>query len=570
MKQYRRGFVLMISLILVLLVGGTLLHNWGQSALEQEPVSLLESLEFVTQTMTTVGYGQGAGWSHPLMYVLAISLQLTGISVVFLSIPVVVTPWLESRFQTQPPKEYQGSGDHVLITNYSTSLDDLLKEIRRRDLSYVILEEDRDIARDLLQDNYSVVHGNARDPDVLERVRVTEASTVILEGTDQRNASVALVIRELYSKHGCKPVETLAIAHDTSRALQLEQAGVDRVVYPREVVGEALAEKILKGSSTSMNLEMLSDFEIREYPLPKSHPLVNQSLESTQLTSRFGVNPIGVWRIGQFHTPSGALRLESNDVLVVAGHRRSLDELDDFLESRSSWETGGANQDVMIVGYGQEGRAAHRVLEENGIEPTVVNDVDGPEVDVVGDAMDEQTLRRAGIEDVDVVIVTISLDDESVMVALLVERLNPQAEVLVQVRTSPTVESAYRSGASYVQSLDQVTSRMLVSRLLGETFLDFDLNMECVRTTVGDLVGKTPGELNLVHEHGVLTVGVLRDGESLDCEEEGFRFRAGDEIVLVGVGKSLDAVFDQYNLRRLQGETSDTPETRTVSRTSNE
>jgi Trk K+ transport system NAD-binding subunit len=563
MEEYRSGFLIMIMMVLVLLVGGTLLHNWGQAALENEPMSLLKSFEFVTQTMTTVGYGQEAGWNHPLMYVLAVTIQLAGISIVFMSIPVVVTPWLENRLQTEPPKQYEGPEDHLVITNYSSSLDDLLDELDRREHPYVILEEDKETARDLFRDDYNVVYGNAREPEDLEAVDITGASSVILEGTDQRNASVSLVVRELCQNEEEESIEIMAIARKTDRAIQLEQAGVDEVIYPREIIGEALADKALTGSSSSMDFEMLPEFEIREYPLLQHHPLVNKRLSSTRLPERFGVNPIGVWRMGQFHSLSEGVYLQSNDVLVVAGVEESLDELDEFLGSRSQWQQTGTGQDVMIIGFGQEGQAANRDLKEHGIEPTVVNDINLPDVDIVGDAMNEETLREAGIDEVDVVIITISLDDESVMVALLVDRLNPDAEVLVQVRTSPTVESAYRSGACYVQSLDEITSRMLVSRVFDENFLDFDLNIEFIRTNAGELAGERLGDVDLIDEYGVTPVGLERNEDTLELHDDDFVFREDDEILFVGFGDDIEGLCKEFDLDRLrieEGEKSEQPE----------
>lgn len=560
MNQYRRGLFQMLALAILLVFGGTALHNLGQTVLEEEPISILRSLEFVTQTLTTVGYGQEAGWNHPLMYVFVIGLQLAGITIVFMSIPVVVTPWLETRLQTKVPTRYQGDSEHVLITEYSETFDSLIKEFQERGVPYVILVSEEEEARQIMQKGYSVMQGEARDPETLERAQAHETSTVILEGPDERNASVSLALRELASDHDREDMDIVALARDANRAVHLEQAGTRKVYYPREILGEALAEKALSGAGVSVDLdsyEAFQSYEVREFPLLQRHPFIGQTLNSVRFRDRFGVHLIGVWRMGSYRHPSPELQFQSNDVLVLVGPEAKLENLSDYVEGRSRWKKDPSEKDVMIIGYGHEGMAANRVLQENGIEPTIVNDEDHEDVDVVGDGMNESTLREAGIEDIDTVLITIFLDDASVMVGLMVQRLTPEAEILVQVQTASTVESAYRAGASYVQSLDQITNRMLVSEILGETFLDFELDIEFLQTDAGSLASSRLEELELTERFNVTLVAVSRDGETINCVDSSFRIEAGDELFLIGPRDQLVALEEEYGLEeRAKGERS--------------
>ena len=69
------GFVLAVGLLLLALA---LLYMGGMSWLEGEPRGFLQSLEWAAETLTTTGYGADASWSHPVMVVFVICVQLVG------------------------------------------------------------------------------------------------------------------------------------------------------------------------------------------------------------------------------------------------------------------------------------------------------------------------------------------------------------------------------------------------------------------------------------------------------------------------------------------------------------
>ena len=70
---------------LVVLVGTyAVVYNVALARLEGVDQPMVASFEFVVQTMTTTGYGQDAGlWTHPLMYLIVMLTQLSGIGIGF-------------------------------------------------------------------------------------------------------------------------------------------------------------------------------------------------------------------------------------------------------------------------------------------------------------------------------------------------------------------------------------------------------------------------------------------------------------------------------------------------------
>jgi voltage-gated potassium channel Kch len=124
----------------------TLSYNFGMAALENRPQPLLNSLEVVFQTFTTVGYGEDAPWTSPLMNILVIGMQTTGILLIFASLPVFVIPLIEDTLTTTPPKSNKDLRDHVIICTYTERSDALISELTDQDIDYVIVEPDRETA----------------------------------------------------------------------------------------------------------------------------------------------------------------------------------------------------------------------------------------------------------------------------------------------------------------------------------------------------------------------------------------------------------------------------------------
>lgn len=544
LTRINRNILFLITLTLGVIGGATALYYLGMNHLEDRPRSLIRALEWVTQTMTTVGYGQDAPWSHPLMYLLAIVTQLSGVAIVFLSIPTVVSPWMKQRLSLRPDRSYSGHEDHVIITEYTSIVESLINELEDREMPYILIESDEGTATELYRDGYSVMLGNPVNYETLRNAMLNEARLVILDCPDERNASVALTIQESE-----KDIPVIAVADRRERAAHLYAAGIDEIIYPREKIGEVLARKTLSGLGEKDLLEerFESELEIREFPVLGASELINTPLRNSNIREAIGVRIIGVWREGQFiHNPSADFRIHRNDILVASGSPESLNELHELTETRSL-EPGEKN--VLIVGYGKEGHRAEEVLNEHGFDPTLLNDVEVPNVDYVGDGSDPDVLREAGIEDMATVIIAVSNDDTAILITLMVKDLNPRAEILVQVNNKSSLEPIYRAGASYVLSLEQLTSQMLAGSALEEDLLYEELNLRVRRCGVGDLVGRTPQESDIGKHHGVTVVGVDREDKLLTEIGPDFHFEADDYVYLAGDPEKVRTFTEQYDLQ---------------------
>lgn len=497
--------------------------------LENRPRTLIESLEWVTQTMTTVGYGQDPPWDHQVMYLLAIATQLGGITIVFMSIPTVVTPWIKQRLSVRPDSTYTGDGDHVIITEYTSIVSSLIAEFEEREIPHVLIESDEETATELYREGHEVILGNPVDYQSLRDASINDARLLIVDCPDEKNASIALTSQECEND-----VPVVAVAEQRERAIHLKAAGIEEIIYPREKIGEVLARKALSGLGRKDLLEdqFESEIEIREFPVLGSSPLVNTKLKDSGIRERIGIRIIGVWREGQLmHNPPAEFRIHRNDLLVASGSSEALHELHDITEIR---ELSPDQKNVLIIGYGKEGHKADKVLREHDTRPVLLDNHNIKEADFVGDGTDPELLKEANIEEMATVIVAVSDDDTAILITLMVKDLNPQAEILVQINNKSSMQPIYRAGASYVLSLEQLTSQMLAGSALDEELLYEELNLRVRRCGPGDLAGRTPGEVDIGKSYRITVVGVERGEDVITEIGPDFVFESDDRLYLAG------------------------------------
>lgn len=547
--DYSQRLVLVGLIFLFVVLGLAVGHNLGMEYLEQRPRSFLESVEFVTQTMTTVGYGQDAPWQHPAMQGVVIITQFAGILIVVTAIPLVLSPWLQERLRRQPPVKYDGPTGHVLVGYYNEAVLSLLNTLERRELPYLLVEPDEDLATQLFREGRNVLCGDPEKMDVLREAKAVEASHFVLAGQDEQNVTTALALQELAETAEIEAPERIAIARRFEHVTHLRKTGIDEVVYPGEIVGQLLVDRLF--AKTGMNLEfgceLPEDFQIYEFPLTGDHQLIGRRLKESSLREKLDTNLVGVRRQNQFiASPQDSFRFRRNDVLLLADKQGELERLSGFFVGKRI-ET-EEQRKVVIIGYGNEGRSAHQRLKKEPVEVTVVDDSPGPKVDVVGDGSHEEVLGQAGVETADVVIITVSADDTAIMITLLVRELNRDAEILIQAHQNETIESFYRAGATFVEGLPRVTSRILAGYVVGEQMLDFELEVQLKPVTAGRLAGRSASKAEIRSRHNIIVLGVIRDDELIVPFPGERLFESGDVLLISGQRSAMEKFMNKYSL----------------------
>jgi len=534
MERQQRRAVGYLALLAVIMAGYTLAYQVGMAVFEGERVTLVHAFHIVVETFTTTGYGEDASrWDTAGILLLMDAMQLTGVLMLFLTLPLFVVPWVERRLEVEPPESVDFT-DHVVVCGYTDRVEALIDELDAQTVDYVVVEPDREAAQDLHEAGVSVVHGDAEDADVLDAVSVRDARAVVLDASDETNATLALSVREVD-----EDVRVVGFVADPSRAHYVRYAGADRVLSPHEILGRSLANKVTNAVTTDLGetVRLGDDFEVAEMPIQRGSALDGSTLAESHVREETGVNVIGLWTEGEFVAgPDPDRELDRSTILLVAGEEDSLADLKALTLAESRPHDRGR---VVVAGYGDMGTRVSEVLDENDIPHTVVDREEMPGVDVVGDISEEETLDEAGLADASALLLALGDDAASVFATLVARENYPDVEILCRANDARAEPRLYAAGAGYVLALATVSGRMLASTLLGEDVMSLDNQVDIVRTRAPAFVGQTLRESAIRERTGSTVIAVQRDGTVKSDLSPDFRIEQGDALVVAGTDDDI-------------------------------
>jgi Trk K+ transport system NAD-binding subunit len=528
------GYLLGLVVVMVLYA---VAYQVVMATFQDQQVSFTAALLVVVETFTTTGYGEDAQfWTGSTVQLLMIAMQLTGVTAVFLALPVFVAPWVESRLSETAPTSADTLSDHVVVAGYTSRVDALIGELSALGRPYVIVEPDRELANELYAETeMNVMHGDPELAETLSAAGVGAARALVCDVDDETNASIVLAARGM----GVDDAEIITFVEDPDIAAYHRYAGADDVFSPRQLIGESLAKKVTAGVTPELDgaIEIAEDFDIVELPVQAGSEIVGKTVADAGVRERTGTNIVGAWFRGEFASPPPPdARIDEQTILVVAGRERQLERLKELTLSERRRRDGGP---VVVAGFDEVGTTV--VEQIDGAVETVVLDLqDKPGVDVVGDVTDEAALREAGIHEASTVIIAISDDTTTVFATLVVRELNPDVEIIARADATESVRKLYQAGADYVLALATVSGRMLASTILEEEVISFDQQVEIVRVDCGSLVGRTLAEADVRARTGVTVIAVERNDDVLTDLGPDFRIQKDDDLVVAGTDADMN------------------------------
>ncbi|TQM57410.1 potassium channel family protein [Humibacillus xanthopallidus] len=183
---------------------------------------------------------------------------------------------------------------------------------------------------------------------------------------------------------------------------------------------------------------------------------------------------------------------------------------------------------VVICGYGRVGRAATAHLLATGNEVVVIDSDERRLGDLMtshllGDALDDDTLRAAGIDRARALIIALDTDTDTVYVTLSARALRPDLVIISRARTVDAKEKMVLAGATRAVNPQLIGGRRMASFALhGDVaeFLDVVMHDEDIEYRIDQIripedspaSGRTLRELDLLGRSGAQVLGVrMRD-----------------------------------------------------------
>ena len=534
MNYWWRRLALSMGAVFALVVVYAWLYQLGMAAFEGETKTFAQAIQTVIESLTTAGFGGDAPWDSTAMNLFVVGMNLTGVLLVFLALPLLVVPLFQQALQDRPP-ESTDLTDHVVICGYSPRSDVLADELEAANVPYVFVDDDPELVVDLTNDGTEAIHGELDQEETLRAANADEARSLVTDVDDETNAIVILTAREFSSD-----LTIVSVVEDEDVASYHRYAGADETVRPRRVLGQSLATKATTTLSAELRdtIELSEDLSVTELLVQDDSDLVGRTVAESGIRDRMGITVIGAWFNGEFvPVPGPDHRIDGNTILLVAGRRDDLTEL----KARTVSTLEHRPENVIVGGYGVVGRTAVETLAGNGVSTTVVDLADEPGVDVVGSITDEDVLEAAGVGEARSVLLTVNDDAMTIYATLVLKQVAPDIEIIARANETENIPKLYRAGAEYVLSLSTVTGRMLASVLIeDEEILTPETQFELVRTTAPQIAGKSLGEVDLRARTGCTVVAVERDDELLTDLGPEFVVNADDVLIVAGDDEAIN------------------------------
>lgn len=233
-----------------------------------------------------------------------------------------------------------------------------------------------------------------------------------------------------------------------------------------------------------------------------------------------------------------------------------------FLERRMQKRLNALKDHIIVCGFGKTGFQAAWELKQVGM-PFVLIEKDESkshnarfegELFLVGNAMDEVMLERAGIARAKGLITTLQTDADNVLVTLTARQMNPGLSIVARSTKLGTENKLKAAGADHIVSPYEIGGRRMASLLLTPDLLNYvdvildkkQMEMAIEHILVRPesfLVGKSMREVRLRDRTGALIVGINRPMEGLRFNPTGAEvFEAGDVLLAMGSHEALDAL----------------------------
>ncbi len=544
----RRKLWAALGVLIVLILLMTVGTQFVFARFEGRPLSPVQALLFVMETLTTTGYGEQLPFKSNVTSVWAVILMVTGFVQISVWLTSMASSWVQTHLQTLPPRQAPNRiENHVIICGAGPVGVFLARELHDIEIPYLLIDDRRRILEEQMRAGLAVMEGDVRRAETLQAARVERASAVISTLFDTDDASVALVVRALRQD---LPFYCTVEHADNERFLRA--AGAHHVVLAKRSLGERLGFLATAPIAGMVDRLWGQDvgLSVCTVPILPGAPLAVPTLRDAKIRERTGANVLGLWSHGHFIPATDPdLPLRPGNVLIAAGSSEELERLR-TLSAGQARPIASPGEPVLILGFGDVGLAAAEQLQRAGI-PFRVLSLKAPEGITCdwtqGDATSQDDLQRVGIDQVGRCIVALDDDSRSVFATLMVRQLNPALRIVARANSVEAVTRLYLAGADNVLSVSEVAGTQL-ARLIhaaGKGSPTLEEVESRVVLVPPSLVGQSLVSGQVGRRTGCIVMAVQPATGAVEVNPAPTRvLRKGEKLVLFGTLQQFEA-FDE-------------------------
>ena len=529
MDDWRSRVVYAIGALIAIVFVFSYLYQWSMIVFEGESRSFMHSVQVVIEILTTAGFGgDSQAWRSPAMNAVIIFMNLSGVLLVFLALPLFVFPMLRQVLERSPPTTTDLT-DHVIICGYSPLDEVLTEELDDVNIPYLYIESNRERVFWLIEQGVPAILGDAEDIQTFRNANAKEAYAIVADINDEVNPTIILSAKRVNPD-----VRTISVVRSSHAAQYHRLAGADEIVEALEVLGESLGTRAVSSFAEKFRatVEVDTELELTELLVEENSSLVGQTLRNTAVFREMGTTVLGGWFDGKFLiSPPPDTKIEANTILLVAGHFEDVQQLRGRKLPTHLDDPGR----VIICGYGVVGTAVQNAIEEYDIETAVIDRTNGDDIDVIGDVTNPATLAKADLNNARAVVLALDKDTTTIFTTLMINDQHPEIEIIARVHNVDNVWKVYNAGADFALSMSTITGKMIASQLIeDQEILIPQTEFEFLRTKAPALTGQTLAEAHIRAETGCTVVAIERGDDLITDMTADFTLEADDVLIAAG------------------------------------
>ena len=535
-----------IALLIFQIIFYSILLYYAIPYLEGERITYPDSVLFVLQTMTTVGYDLLTFFpaENPVTVIIIIVIMATGVFTVLMIIPAMLTPFIQEALRPQPPEDLgKKISGHVIVAGYNETSKSLIESLLVSNLKVVLVIEDKDTAIEAMHDfsgNKKEIHIVSSSYDDIETwtgVGISAAVDVIICEQEYISAKIVLGIRDRTD------ADITVIVNRLLYGRYLRYAGADHVISPKDITGRILARHASLTAEVDIIYEATKDKRLNRpeienqlkfvyITIAEGCRIIGRTLDELGLEEKYGVKPVFLMKKGHFYFEKGEeVPIDRSTTIFLLGRKESLDSL--FNEELVCPVR--EEKFAVITGHGDLGRVVEKELEKAGVSPIIIDPAIDETVGIKGDGQDLSTLKAAHIEKAQACITAADDDDVNIFTTLLARNLNPGMHILSRANKASSVEKLYRAGADFVALMPTLGGQIIAGIVLRDivsVLLDLPKNRKVIMKHVTEDIAISVRECERLTRVRILAVE--GPGKSLIMPKPESRIEKGDSVIALG------------------------------------
>ena len=411
--------------------------------------------------------------------------------------------------------------------------------------------------------------GKATYPSILEKANASDADMIIaVTRSDEINMLICQIAFSIFNvpKKIARIRSQDYLNPKFTKVYNKENLPIDVIISPEIEIAKSLQRK-LEAPGALDNVPFANNkISLIEILINKECPLINIKLnELTKKFSKLYANILGVIRNDKFVIlKKNDVMLENDKTYVVINSSQMKDTLAAFGHNEK------ISNKILIIGGGNIGfnlaknleesfdSVRVKIIEKNKERAELIASELNNTIVINGDALDEEVLLEANLDEVETVLALTNDDEDNLMVSVLVEKFTKDSSELNDKRTMALINKPNYSILQYSLKIDDfIDPRMnTVSSILkhihkgtiANAYSMLNGEYEIIEAEIietSELVNKELKNSNLPDE---IRVGAILRGDEVIIPRSNFIFKKEDIIVLLAKKDFLHIVENMFRI----------------------